>query len=65
MRRRKVQRRIWVGIAALVLLLMALAGWRVYGGFKEIADQPFAPDEAGVALEERTPEQVEEGRQEI
>ncbi|MDE0121076.1 MAG: LCP family protein [bacterium] len=65
MRRRKMQRRIWIGIAALVLLLMAVAGWRVYGGFKEIADQPFAPDEAGAALEERTPEQVEEGRQEI
>lgn len=65
MKRRKKQRRIWIGIGALVLLLMALAGWRVYGGFKEIADQPFAPDEAGVALEERTPEQVEEGRQEI
>lgn len=65
MKRRKTQRRIWIGIGALVLLLMALAGWRVYGGFKEIADQPFAPDEARVALEERTPEQVEEGRQEI
>ena len=65
MKRRKRQRRIWIGIAALVLVLLALAGWRVYGGFKEIADQPFAPDEAGAALEERTPEQVEEGRQEI
>ena len=60
-----MQRRIWIGLAALVLLLMALAGWRVYGGFKEIADQPFAPDAAEAALEERTPEQVEEGRQEI
>ncbi|MDE0600377.1 MAG: LCP family protein [bacterium] len=65
MKRRKRQRRIWIGVAALVLVMLALAGWRVYGGFKEIADQPFAPDEAGAALEERTPEQVEEGRQEI
>ena len=65
MKRRKMRRRIWIGIAALVLVLLALAGWRVYGGFKEIADQPFAPEEAGAALGERTPEEVEEGRQEI
>ena len=65
MRRRKMRRRIWMGMGALVLVLVALAGWRLYGGFREIADQPFAPEEAGAALEDRTPEQVEEGRQEI
>jgi len=65
MKRRKTQRRIWIGVAALVVLLMALAGWRVYGGFREIADQPFAPDVAGAAVEDRTPEEVEEGRQVI
>ena len=54
-----------MGMGALVLVLMALAGWRLYGGFREIADQPFAPEEAGAALEERTPQQVEESRQEI
>ena len=65
MKRRQMQRRIWIGIAALAIVLLALAGWRLYSGFKGIADQPFAPEEAGAALEERTAEQVEEGRQEI
>lgn len=60
-----MKRRIWIGIAGLALVLLALAGWRLYSGFKGIADQPFAPDEAEAALEKRTPEQVEEGRQEI
>ena len=65
MKRRKMRRRIWIGMAALVLLFLTLAGWRLYGGFRAIADQPFSPEEAGAALEERTPEQVEEGRQEV
>ena len=60
-----MKRRIWIGVAVAVLLGLTLVGWRLYSGFKAVADEPFSPTEASAALEERTPEQVEEGRQEI
>ncbi len=60
-----MKRRIWIGVAVAVLLGLTLVGWRLYSSFKAVADEPFSPTEASVALEERTPEQVEEGRQEI
>ena len=60
-----MKRRIWIGVAVAVLVGLTLVGWRLYSGFKAVADEPFSPTEASVALEERTPEQVEEGRQEI
>ena len=60
-----MQRRIWIGVGVAMLVGLTLVGWRLYSGFKAVADEPFSPPEASAALEERTPEQVEEGRQEI
>ena len=60
-----MQRRIWIGVGVAVLVGLTLVGWRLYSGFKAVADEPFSPPVASAALEDRTPEQVEEGRQEI
>ncbi len=60
-----MKRRIWIGVGVAVLLGLTLVGWRLYSDFKAVADEPFSPTEASAALEERTPEQVEEGRQDI
>lgn len=63
--RRRRQRRIWVGVGLVVLLGLTVVALRLYFGFKAAADVPFSPDEAIVALEERTPEEIAEGREEI
>ena len=60
-----MQRRIWIGVGVALLVGLTLVGWRLYSGFKAVADEPFSPPVASAALEDRTPEQVEEGRQEI
>ena len=60
-----MKRRIGIGVGVAVLLGLTLVGWRLYSDFKAVADEPFSPTEASAALEERTPEQVEEGRQDI
>jgi len=64
-RRRKRQRRIWIGVGAVFLLGLTVVALRLYLGFKAAADVPFSPDEAIAALEERTAEEIAEGRQEI
>ncbi len=44
---------------------LSLVGLRLYLGFKSAADIPFSPPAASVALEERTPAEVEAGAEEI
>ena len=65
MRRRKIRRRISIGVGVVFLLGLSVVGLRLYFGFKASADVPFSPPVASVALEQRTPAEVEEGRQEI
>ena len=60
-----MQRRIWIGVGVALLVGLTLVGWRLYSGFKAVADEPFSPTEASSALEDRTAEEVQEGRQEI
>ena len=65
MRRRRQQRRIWIGVGLVFLAGFLVVGVRLYFGFKAAADVPFSPPEASAALAERTPAEVEEGRKEI
>lgn len=60
-----MRRRFAYGFLAAFVLGFLLVGLRFYLGFKAAADEPFSPTEASVALEERTPAEVEEGRMEI
>lgn len=60
-----MQRRIWIGVGAVFLAGFLVVGLRLYFGFKAAADVPFSPPDASVALAERTPAEVEEGRREI
>jgi len=46
-------------------LALLVVGIRLYTGFKAVADVPFSPPDASVALDERTPEQVVESREEL
>lgn len=64
-RRRKIRRRIWLGVGLVFLLGFSVVGLRLYFGFKAAADIPFSVSEASAALEQRTPTEIEEGRQEI
>lgn len=54
-----------MGLGLVFVLAVVVVGLRLYTGFKAVADVPFSPSEAGAALEERTPDEVEEGREEI
>ncbi len=54
-----------MGLGLTLVLALAVVGLRLYTGFKDVADVPFSPSEASVALEERTADEVRESRQEI
>ncbi len=54
-----------MGLGLTLVLALAVVGLRLYMGFKAVADVPFSPSEASVALEERTADEVRESRQEM
>ena len=64
-RRRRNRRRIWIGVVLIFAAALTVVGLRLYTGFRAVADVPFSPPEASAALEERTPDEVEQSREEI
>ena len=64
-RRRKNQRRLWIGLGVVFGLALLVVGFRLYTGFQSVANLPFSPSDASVALEDRTPDEVEQSREEI
>ncbi len=54
-----------MGLGLVFALALLVVGIRLYTGFKAVADVPFSPPDASVALDERTAEQVEESREEL
>lgn len=54
-----------MGVGLVILVGLTVVALRLYFGFKAAAELPFSPDEAIVALEQRTSEEIAEGREEI
>ena len=52
-----------MGVAFALAVLVV--GFRLYTGFRAVADVPFSPTQASEVLDERTPEEVEQSREEL